>query len=155
MRAFHVAVKEGLATETMCYALGLMEYLNRRVVEELFKMDKVENVLLFLVDALYDSQEGGYFTDVPKVMSALGTGDNIDLFQHLENKVLHPYIPRIAGILSEAFSRTRDLSILFLALDKYLLLFLHLLIQNSRIDFLDQRSLLRITGTNSKPTPVH
>ena len=137
MRAFHVAVKEGLATETMCYALGLMEYLNQGIVEELFKMDKVENILLFLVDTLYDSQEGGYFTDVPKVMSALGRSDNIDLFQHLENKVLHPYIPRIAGILSEAFSRIRDLSILFLALDKYPLLLFYLLIQNSRIGTLD------------------
>jgi hypothetical protein len=119
VRAFHVAIKEGLAIETMCYTLGLMDYLNSSVVEELLHMGKVEDVLLFLVDALYKSQEGGYFTDIPRVMIALKREDNIDLFRHLENKVLHPYIPRIGGIISESFSRIQNPSILFLALDKY------------------------------------
>jgi len=119
VRAFHVAIKEGHSgMETVIYTLGLMEFLDPWVVREVFSMGAAEDVLLYLVDALYDLREG-YFTDVPRILDGLERGENVDVIQHLENKVLYPYIPRIAGIISTAFSRIRDPSILFLALDKY------------------------------------
>jgi len=96
-----------------------MEHMNPIVIDEMFRFGNTDELLVFLVDAMY-SPLMGYFADIPFAMSSLSRrADSIEIIRDLDSHIIQNYNPRLSNIISRTFSLNRNPSILFSALEQY------------------------------------
>jgi len=102
----------------MLYSLALMEHTTTAITENLLRAATPEKLLLYLADAFY-SPISGVFVDLPVILTAIGTQtDTLSMVQQLDTRLIQPYTPRLANIMSRAFTAVSNVQVFNLALDK-------------------------------------
>lgn len=126
---WNVKCSEIFLTLAILFTLALMEHINPAIVDDLLSLSPPEQLLLFLVDAMYSPQLG-LFQEIPRIMTSLENSSNsLDQAQRFDSNILQPYIARISSIISRVFGVTQDSRRLALGIDKYLGLSHHLIIE--------------------------
>jgi hypothetical protein len=94
-----------------------MEHVNPLITDQILSFGNPDRLLLFLVAATF-SPSTGFFRDIAVALSSLPKpAETIPLIQEFDSRILQPYIPHIANLISRVIIPVRNPLVLLQAIE--------------------------------------